>query len=105
VRTGVCDGQRGWPGGAADDEGGVQHDVFRGGSAAVEPFGSGLDGELGHPGNVLAVGGEVDEGQVGEAAVVVPDHRYVGGYLDFHSDEGVDQAQGAPIIAGDDSGG
>src|SRR4029078_749514 len=78
--------------------------VAFGGPSLVEPFRDCLDSEFGDVGRVLAHGGEVDEGQLGQAAVVVADDGYVAGHVDASAQEGAEHAVGAAVVAGDDGG-
>jgi hypothetical protein len=59
-------------------------------------------GVFGQAAGVLADGGQVDVGQVGEVAVVVPDEV---GYPDAGASEGVEQADRAAVVAGEYGGG
>ena len=68
----------------------------------VETLDDGLDGLFGHQRGVLADGGEIDEGQPGNLAVVVADYRYITGNVDAGPGEGVEDAVGAPVICRDD---
>ena len=71
----------------------------------VEALDDGLDGVFGHQGGVLADGGEIDEGQPGDLAIVVARDRYIAGNLDAGTDEGVEDAMGASVICREDGGG
>jgi hypothetical protein len=95
----------GWAGRATDNEGRLHDDVPGGGSSLVQPLGGGFDGELGHLGCVLPDHGEVDEGEPGDAAVVVADHRDVVWDVQAGAAEGGDDAVGATVVGGEDRAG
>src|SRR5262249_45663201 len=64
----------------------------------VEALDDGLDGMFGHQCGVLADGGEIDEGQPGDVAVVVAHDGYIAGDVDVRTDEGVEDAMGASVV-------
>jgi Sugar (and other) transporter len=70
----------------------------------IEALDDGLDGSFGHQRSVLADGGEIDEGQPGDFAVVIADYRYITGNVYPGPGEGVEDAVGAPVIGREDGG-
>ena len=71
----------------------------------VEALDDGLDGMFGHLCGVLPDGGEIDEGQAGDFAIVVTHDRYVAGNVEVGTGQGIEDAMGAPVIRREDGGG
>ena len=91
--------------GAADDQLWFQRDVLRFACGLVESLDDGFDGGSGLLLDVLADGGEVDPGESSEPGVVVPDDRQIAGHGDACPEDGVESADGAQVVRGDNGGG
>jgi hypothetical protein len=71
----------------------------------VEALDDGLDGVFGHQCGGLAGGGEIDERQPGDLAIVIARDRYIAGNIDAGTDEGVEGAMSASVICREDGRG
>jgi hypothetical protein len=90
--------------GTADHELGPERHVPWLAGRPVQPLDDRLDGQLGHLGQVLSDGGEVDAGESAEPGVVVADDGQVLGDVDAGPDDGVEDADGTGVVGRDDRG-